>query len=230
MHRNLNEINEKLKDKEPHEIIAWAYETFGSKLVMSSSFGIHSAPMLHLVTSKIPHIPIIFVDTGYLFPETYRFAIQMVNRYKINLKVCSSIITPTHMERTYGKMWEHGEPGIAKYNELRKITPLRELLSDLHVQAIMHGVHKDQTEHRSTMQIVEHGFNGTIKIHPILNWTQRDVDTYFIIHELPYHPLYNDGYDSIGDVHSTIKGQGRNGRLLGKNNECGIHIPVNYSI
>jgi phosphoadenosine phosphosulfate reductase len=230
MQLDLDKINTELKNKQPWEIIEWSQNTFGSGLVMSSSFGIDSSVMLHLVTSQIPLIPVILIDTGYLFPETYRFIIEMVRRFKINLKVFSSEISPDEMERVHGKLWEGSDEDIMLYNRIRKVEPLSNGLSQLGAQSILHGVRKDQTQHRSRMNTIEEGFSGTYKIHPILNWTQREMDLYITIHELPRHPLWIQGYNSMGDIHSTQPGLDREGRSLGEGSECGIHKPNDFQI
>ncbi|HSY53962.1 MAG TPA: phosphoadenosine phosphosulfate reductase family protein, partial [Opitutaceae bacterium] len=106
-------------DLEPataEERVRWAIETFGDGLVLSTSFGIQSAVMLHLVTRIAPQIPVIFIDTGYLFPETYRFARELTERLQLNLKKFTPAMTAAEQEALHGKLWEQGLDGIKQYN------------------------------------------------------------------------------------------------------------------
>ena len=94
------------------ERVAWAVETYGERLVMSTSFGIQSAVMLHLVAQVAPRIPVVFIDTGYLFPETYRFADELTRRLDLNLKVYQPAMTAARQEALGGKQWENGVKGL----------------------------------------------------------------------------------------------------------------------
>ena len=106
------------QDGSAQEIIRCSYDAYGENLVMSTSFGAHSALMLHLATQEIPNIPVIFIDTGYLFPETYHFAQELKQRLSLNLKVFSPEMTSAMFEALYGKLWEQGEKGIQKYLDI----------------------------------------------------------------------------------------------------------------
>ncbi len=106
------------------ERVSWAIETFGDGLVLTTSFGIQSAVMLHLVTRIAPKIPVIFIDTGYLFPETYRFARELTERLQLNLKKFTPAMTATEQEALHGKLWEQGLDGLNRYNLINKIEPM----------------------------------------------------------------------------------------------------------
>ena len=209
------------------EVIDWAHRRYGAGLALSSSFGADSAVMIHLATRVVPKIPVIMIDTGYLFPETYRFAEELKERFDLNLVVYSAVMSPARQEALYGQLWEQGDDGIARYLAMNKVEPMKRALFDLKVTAWMAGVRATQTEHRQTLPKVGI-FDGRVKIHPILDWTSRQVDDYLSEHRLPRHPLYFQGYKSIGDVHSTlpvVDGQDeRAGRLLGAKKECGLHL------
>src|SRR5471032_3056562 len=105
-------VDRRLSDASPAERMSWALAQFGSSLVLSTSFGAQSAVMLHLATQVAPGIPVVFVDTGYLFPETYRFADELTRSLRINLKVYRSAETPAWIEARHGKLWEKGSEGI----------------------------------------------------------------------------------------------------------------------
>ena len=223
----LDAINPQLDGKSAEEIIRWAAHAFGDGLAMTSSFGAQSAVMLHLATRVVPGIPIILVDTGYLFAETYLFIKDMTDRLSLNLKVYSSRITPARYEALHGKTWEYAE-GLDHYHQVFKVEPLQRALEELNVTAWLAGLRADQTDHRATLRPVEMQ-DGVYKVHPILRWTTKDVHEYLKQHDLPYHPLYEKGYKSIGDTHSTrpiTEGMNeRDGRFGGLAQECGIHLP-----
>jgi len=209
------------------ELIEWAYQRYGEGLVLSSSFGADSAVMIHLVATVARKIPVVMIDTGYLFPETYRFADELQKRFDLNLIVYGPKMSTARQEALYGQLWEQGDEGVRRYLESNKVEPMRRALSELGTTAWMAGVRATQTEHRRQMPKV--GIvDGRVKVHPILDWRSEDIENYLKLHDLPRHPLYAEGYKSIGDVHSTlpvVDGQDeRAGRLLGAKKECGLHL------
>ena len=226
---DLEKANAELEQADAARIVEWAHQHFGDRLVMTSSFGAQSALMLHLVTRVVPGIPVILIDTGYLFPETYRFALEMTERLKLNLKVYTPEITTGWLEAVHGPLWEQGEPGLKKYHQVAKIEPMQRALNELDAEAWIAGLRRSQTDHRAGLRVVE-SQNGRHKIHPVLNWSTRDVHDYLKKHQLPYHPLYERGYASIGDVHSTqpvtADQHEREGRFSGLRQECGLHLPT----
>jgi phosphoadenosine phosphosulfate reductase len=225
---DLDEINEALDGAPADEIVRWAARTFGSGLVMSSSFGAESALMLHLVSREVPGIPVIFLDTGYLFPETYTFAEELAARLRLNLQVFGPRMTAARQEALYGRLWDQGDEGLDRYNQINKVEPMDRALVELKATAWIAGLRRDQTEFRAGLRPVELA-DGVYKIHPILAWSKADITRYMRENELPYHPLYHFGYRSIGDVHSTrpttLDQDARDGRNLGQKRECGIHLP-----
>ena len=132
------------------------------------------------------------------------------------------------MEAVHGKLWERGLEGLNRYDKMRKVEPMRRALHDLHARAWAAGLRRQQTQHRAGLRVAERQ-GGVYKVHPILNWTTRDVYQYLKKHDLPYHPLYEQGYKSIGDVHTTkrvVAGMDeRAGRFGGLKQECGLHLP-----
>lgn len=209
------------------ELIDWAYRRYGSALALSSSFGADSAVMIHLAVQVAPKIPVIMVDTGYLFPETYRFAEELTKRFDLNLVVYSSKVSAARQQALYGELWEQGDEGVKQYLAMNKVEPMKRALTDLGIGAWMAGVRAEQTEHRKSLPKVGI-LDGRVKVHPILDWDNAQVETYLKTHDLPRHPLYYEGYKSIGDIHSTlpvVDGQdSRAGRLLGSKKECGLHL------
>ena len=226
---DLAELARRFTGVDARELITWAAQTFGPGLVVSTSFGAQSAVMLHLVSEVAPETPVIFVDTGYLFPETYRFAEELNTRLKLNLKTYAAPMSAARQEALYGKLWEEGEDGIKSYLQRNKVEPMQRALRELGATAWLAGIRQGQTSHRARLRPVEQQ-DGRYKIHPILSWTEEDVNAYLARHGLPQHPLVAQGYRSIGDVHSTIPTtpdqDPREGRLLGQKRECGLHLPL----
>src|SRR5690606_2807081 len=108
--------------------VAWALDTLAGPNALSTSFGLQSAVSLHLVTRARPDIPVILVDTGYLFPETYRYADRLVEQLDLDLKVYSPQVGTAWMEARLGRLWETGSEGIRRYNQLRKVEPMQRAL------------------------------------------------------------------------------------------------------
>jgi len=226
---DLATVNARLADVNANEAVRWAADIFGDGLAMTTSFGAQSAVMLHLITQVKPDIPVIWVDTGYNFDETYKFADELTERLSLNLKTYHPKMSPAHMEARLGKLWEQGVDGLNTYDFIRKVEPMERALDELNVTAWLAGLRKTQTDHRSRLPRVEQRPSGTYKIYPILHWSTKDVHEYLTAHDLPYHPMYEKGYPSIGDWHSTFsineQQDERAGRFKGLKQECGIHLP-----
>jgi len=218
-----------LADADAATIVRWAAETFGRGLVVTSSFGAHSAVMLHLVSEHAPGTPVVLIDTGHLFLETYRFAHDLAERLDLDLRIFQPRMTAAHQEAIYGRLWEQGEEGVREYLRINKVEPLQRALREIRPAAWLSGVRAEQTDHRAELEIVS-AQDGRVKVHPILKWRLSDVEAYLESKDLPHHPLHAQGYRSIGDVHSTLPtlpGQDpREGRILGAKRECGIHLPL----
>lgn len=223
----LAELNRWLSQRSAQERIAWALENTAGRHALSSSFGAQSAVSLHLVTQQQPDIPVILIDTGYLFPETYRFIDTLSERLALNLKVYRPQIGIAWMEARLGRIWEQGVEGIDRYNRLRKVEPMRRALQELGVRTWIAGLRRSQARTRAGIDFVELR-DGRWKLHPLADWSDRDVWNYLQQHDLPYHPLWHDGYVSIGDVHATRRLEPgmseEDTRYFGLKRECGLHF------
>lgn len=210
-------------------IVEWVADSFDTGLVMSTSFGIQAAVMLHLVTQVVPEIPVIWVDTGYLPEETYRFADQLSQRLDLNLKLYQSPLSPAHMEALYGKLWDTDSvDALNQYDQIRKVEPLRRALRELGATAWLAGLRSQQTDHRKTLTVVGQQY-GIHKVLPILHWNSKDIYEYLQAHDLPYHPFFEQGYVTVGDWHSSRPLTAsdlneRDTRFHGLKQECGIHL------
>ncbi|PZV04531.1 MAG: phosphoadenosine phosphosulfate reductase [Leptolyngbya sp.] len=227
---DLDAINREWGEADATSLVQWGHNTFGDGLVLSTSFGIQSAVMLHLVTQVVPQIPVVWVDTGYLPVETYRFAEELSTRLKLNLKVYQSPLSPARMEALHGRLWEqHDVEALNRYDKIRKVEPMQRALGDLNATAWLTGLRSDQTDHRKSLERVGHQ-GGRYKLLPILKWTSKDVYDYLVAHDLPYHPLFDKGYVTVGDWHSSrpitaADDNERDTRFKGLKQECGLHLP-----
>ena len=217
---------EELQAMSARERVAWALENLPGRHVLSSSFGAQSAVMLHMLAREAPGIPVVFIDTGYLFPETYRFVDTLVERLDLNLKVYRPELSSAWQEARYGRRWEEGLVGLEAYNRENKVQPMARALQDLDVGTWFSGLRRSQSASRSDKPIVESS-GERWKVHPIADWSDRDVHRYLKRFELPYHPLWEQGYVSIGDAHSTQTlaeaGSAEASRFFGLKRECGLH-------
>lgn len=209
--------------------VRWALERFGSRIVLASSFGAQAAVNLHLVTRERPDIPVVLIDTGYLFPETYRFVDELTERLGLNLQVYRPELSAAWQEARYGRLWEQGLEGIERYNRMNKVEPMQRALDELGADAWFAGLRRSQSTSREQREILERQ-DGRIKVHPLIDWTDKDIYRYLTAHELPYHPLWHEGYVSIGDWHSTRRladGMSEEEtRFFGLKRECGLHEPI----
>lgn len=213
--------------------LRWAWQTFGDGLVLTTSFGIQSAVLLHMVsrlgeTIDGPGIPVLWVDTGYLPEETYHYADQLQDLLSIRLRVVQSPISPARMEARHGRLWETGRvEDLQLYNRIRKVEPLDGALAELGVRCWASGVRGGQTEHRRGMQPLD-PVRGLWSLRPLLEWTNRDIYYYMENNGLPQHPLFAQGYSTVGDWHTSAPDDGsisgRSTRFGGLKEECGIHV------
>lgn len=226
----LQATNAHLEKATAEERVAWALEHFRPQIMLSTSFGAQSAVSLHLVTQQWPEIPVVLVDTGYLFPETYRFADELTERLKLNLKIYRSELSPAWQEARWGKLWEKGVEGITRYNEINKVEPMQRALKELDVRGWITGLRRQQAKSRADLGVLRLQ-NNIVKVHPIIDWTDRTIFQYLTKHKLPYHPLWEQGYVSIGDVHTTRPLTGEmteeETRFFGLKRECGLHVGEN---
>ncbi len=233
--RPLADIETRMGQMNAAQRVAWSIDNLAGRPVLSSSFGAQSAVMLHLLSKHEPDIPVILIDTGYLFPETYRFIDQLHDRLRLNLKVYRSDLSPGWQEARYGKLWEQAETGLNHYNRINKVEPMRRALKSLQAGLWFSGLRRGQSQSRANTQFVEYregkdGLQPIWKVHPLADWADRDIGLYLQQHELPYHPLWDQGYVSIGDTHTTTRladgMSAEDTRFFGLQRECGIHTQI----
>ncbi len=218
-----------LEKLSPEKRLAWAYQEFGQRFAITTSFGIQSSVLLHML-HKIDdgnNIKIIWVDTGYLPPETYQYADSLSKKLKLNITIVQSKISPARMEALYGQLWEKNSlKDLEKYHNIRKVEPLETALNEYKINCWASGVRSSQTDNRNSMEILDL-IRSRLSLRPILEWSKKDIFYYMQKHNLPQHPLFEKGYSTIGDWHSSAPdsndASGRKTRFGGLKQECGIH-------
>lgn len=222
----LAEFNSQLEAMNALLRVEWAVEYLPTEFVLSSSFGIQAALTLHMVTQIVPNIPVILTDTGYLFPETYQFIEVLTDKLNLNLQVYRAKQSPAWQEALYGQLWTQGLDGIERYNQLNKVEPMERALHELQAQTWFSGLRREQSASRANLSVLGIG-KGIFKVLPVIDWNNKQVYEYLTKYDLPYHPLWEQGYLSVGDTHTTRKWEeGMNEedtRFFGLKRECGLH-------
>ena len=214
---------EQLRGAPSEDVIAWAAETFGSRLCITSSMT--DAVIVDLVSRQVPGIDVVFLDTGYHFAETIgtRDAVQAV--YPVNVINVTPSTTVAEQDAELGPKLYARNPDLCCY--LRKVVPLEKSLEPY--DAWITGVRREETGTRTGTQVVQwDAKRQMVKVNPIIEWTQQDVDDYIADRGVLVNPLVYDGYPSIGCSTCTVRvkpGEDpRSGRWAGTaKTECGIH-------
>ena len=203
------------------------YRKAGYQLCITSSFQTHSLPLLHIVTRAIPDLPVLFIDTGYHFPETYAFRNQIAADWGLNLINVRSKTAKNQQTGPEGHFLYTSDPEYCCH--INKVEPLDEALIPYDIWIA--GLRRDQTRFRSDLQEEVFQDNGIMKYHPILDWNSKMIYSYIKEFNLPSHPLEAKGFLSIGCMpctNSVTEDMERSGRWYGRNKtECGIHLNRN---
>lgn len=196
---DLDALNPLFEKAHPLKVIEWTFAQFGDEVCMSSSFGAQAAVLLHLATRVKPDIKVIFIDTGYLFPETHQFMEMLRKRLNLNIwsyRTRNDPVTWLHGAGEDNPAWRKDIDACCAAN---KNEPMERAIKDIGAKAWLRGIRRGQNEQRKNEQFIEWAPRyGCYAISPILNWTGRDIGLYMKEHDLPYHPLVEKGYKSIG--------------------------------
>ena len=227
--QDLASIRQTLASLSPTAQISWCRAQFGRRFVLTTSFGIQSAVLLHMAHRVSTAIPVVWVDTGYLPAATYRYGRELQERLGFELHAAQPVLSPARMEALYGPLWasERAED-VERYLQMRKVEPLETALDQLDVRCWASGVRRRQTHHRNTMTVMDQ-LRGRWTLHPLLDWTAKDAYYYLEEHGLPQHPLFAEGYSTVGDWHSSGPDgeiSGRATRFGGQRQECGLHLDM----
>ena len=228
--KSIHKTSKDLEKLSAQDQLKWGFEQFDERFVLTTSFGIQSAVLLHMTVGiKSNQKPkVIWIDTGYLPKETYNYAEELTKLFELNLLVAQSPMSPARMEALYGRLWETGvQKDLEKYHQIRKVDPLEKAFSDLNVHCWASGVRKGQTKNRKSMSNIDF-IRERLTVRPLLNWTKKDIFYYMEKYKLPQHPLFEKGFSTVGDWHSSeaenTNTKGRSTRFGGLSEECGIHL------
>jgi len=215
-----------LEGQPPEVILRWAVKRFFPKLLFSTAFGPEGLCIIHLLASIEPRVRIINLDTGYQFKETLELREQIIERYGIEIELVQPELTVAEYEA------EHGGPIYGHRSDQccydRKVLPLRKAV--LGHSAWISSIRRDQTRDRAVAKVVQWDSKFNLaKVNPLLTWTFKDVWNFVHKNKIPYNPLHDQGYPSIGCWPCTGQaepgGDERSGRWAGtKKKECGLHV------
>ncbi len=216
----------RLEGASPREVLAWAFDTFAPRIVQATSFGVSGIVLAHLTARLRPETTIFYLDTGLLFPETYALAARLEAELGVRFTRVQPALSVEDQAAAYGEaLWARDPDACCA---LRKVAPLESVLAGQH--AWITGVRRDQSATRAATPIAGwDAANGLVKINPLALWSEEDVWTYLRMNDLPYNPLHDDGYPSIGCMPCTARvapgADPRSGRWAGRDKtECGIHL------
>ncbi|MGJ8723859.1 MAG: phosphoadenylyl-sulfate reductase [Roseibacillus sp.] len=223
---NADSLSSFLADQSAGERIAELSRRYPGQVVASTSFGLQAAVMLKLLRDFAPEVPVVFIDTGYHFDETYQYAVDLTERLGLNVKVYRSQWSPAWQEAIYGKLWEQGEQEMEKYSLLNKVEPMNRAIEETGAKVWLSGLRRSHSKTRVARPFAEQQ-SKTIKAYPILDWDDEQVERYLGDSELPRHPLAGE-YVTMGDWHSTKKRSDADSaeetRFQGEKYECGLHL------
>jgi phosphoadenosine phosphosulfate reductase len=213
------------------DVLVWAWEKVGPRLAMSTAFGASGVVLIDIVLRVIPEMPIFTIDTGYLFKETLELKDRINDKYGIEIESVRPELTVVEQDRKFGNDLFDRDADHCCY--IRKVEPLHKKLADL--DGWVASLRRDQGESRRHIRIVEpfptRGDRLIAKFNPLARWTKKDVWDYILANDVPYNPLMDQGYPSLGCVPCTQAvqddGDERSGRWAGQGKtECGIHLPL----
>ncbi|MBX9625321.1 MAG: phosphoadenylyl-sulfate reductase [Gemmataceae bacterium] len=219
---------DRLRTASPYEVLCWAADRFHPRLLMATAFGAEGCCIIHMLADIQPAVRMINIDTGYQFPETLELRERIKARYNIEVEFVRPELTVEEYEAEHGGPLYGHRPDQCCLD--RKILPLREAMKRLDPLAWVSAIRKDQTADRGRADVVEWDPKfGVVKVNPLLNWTKKDVWAFVVKHDVPYNPLHDRGYPSIGCRPCTRAVQpgedDRAGRWAGKvKKECGLHV------
>ncbi len=221
---DLDATNAELATATPEAILEWTWKRFQPDVILTCSFQHDGVVLAHMLTRIAPQARIVFVNTGFHFPETLAYRDALAARFGFNLVELHPVMPRAEFAQKHGLDLYARNPDLCC--QINKVEPLRQYLPG--VRAWINGRRRDQAATRSAIRIVEEYQGGLFKVNPIASWTSRDTFYYLQRHDIPTHPLFEQGYASIGCAPCTrpvLPGEDeRDGRWAGQNKtECGLH-------
>jgi phosphoadenosine phosphosulfate reductase len=220
----LDQLSQQFEHADAPDIVRWAVETFGDGLSVGASFGGASGmAILHMAARLKPNVHVFVLDTDYLFEETHETMRRATEQIPLaNVNVFKSVLTHEEQAARHGSALWMRDPDLCC--DLRKVEPNHRALEGK--KAWIAGLRRDQSEGRANVPIVSWNEKfGVVKVNPLANWDEKRTWAYISENKIPYNPLLDHGYTSIGCYNCTIPGvQGRAGRWEGfDKDECGLH-------
>jgi phosphoadenosine phosphosulfate reductase len=208
------------------KVLEWAFERFGERVVLTCSWQRQSSVLIHMASEIAPGLRVVEFDTGLLFPETYETRRRLIERYPVRFERIEPELTVEEQAARYGdRLWQRDPDACCG---MRKVAPLQQALAGM--DAWITGIRREQSTTRETARKIEKDERrGVVKVQPLADWTSRDVWRYIWTHNIPYNPLHDHGFPSIGCKPCTTSVQGdgadeRSGRWRGTGKiECGLH-------
>lgn len=226
MKEQIVELETVAEDWSPEQVLSWAFRSFGNRVAICSAFGVEGMVLIDMASHVRKDVRLFTVDTEFLFPETYNLMEKIEERYGITIERVYPLLSPEVQERLHGPaLWARDPDQCCN---LRKVEPLRRKLREL--DAWITSIRRDQTVVRANARKIEWDANfGLVKINPLVDWSAKQVWRYIHDHDVPYNPLHDRGYPSIGCTHCTRAVQpgedARAGRWPGfAKTECGLHV------
>lgn len=217
---------EELDDASPGAILRWALSRYAPRLAVVSNYGPGTLVVIHHAVELDPTVPVIHVDTGYEFPETAELGRRLEARYGVRIVHAKPERTPDEQAREFGSDLYKTDPDFCCH--MRKVEPLAQALTGF--DAWVTGVRRSQAATRRSARVVEwDARHDCVKVNPLARWSKEDVWNFILKHDIPYNPLHDAGYPSIGCAPCTravVEGEDeRAGRWSGSDKtECGIHV------
>jgi phosphoadenosine phosphosulfate reductase len=220
------EIQLNAENWSPQQVLGWAFEMFGNRVAISSALGAEGMALIDMASRVRKDFRLFTIDTEFLFPETYSLIERIEQKYEIKVERVFSLLSSEQQQRDHGAaLWARDPDQCCN---LRKVEPLRRTLSEL--GAWITSIRRDQTSFRASARKIEwDGKFGLVKVNPIADWSSKQVWRYLHAHGVPYNPLHDQNYPSIGCTHCTRAIQPgedpRAGRWPGTSKtECGLHV------
>lgn len=223
-----SDLNAHFEKRQPDDVLEWGFNNFGKDMVIGTGFGSSGVLLIHRIVTRNLPFTVFYLDTHLLFPETYKLRDRLEERFGIEFTRVSTSLSVDEQAEMYGdELWKKN-PDKCCY--IRKVLPLQKYLADK--KAWVTGVRRSQANTRKQTRILEWDpENRVVKINPLAKWSNEDVWDYINQHDLPYNPLHDHGYPTIGCIPCTEppepKKDERSGRWKNlEKTECGIHLPT----
>lgn len=222
----LSALSAELEPKPAERVLERAFERFGERIVLTCSWQRQSSVLVHMASQIAPGLRVVEFDTGLLFPETYETRQRLLERYPVRFERLEPELTLDEQAAAHGeRLWERDPDACCG---IRKVAPLRRALVGM--DAWITGIRREQSTTRQSARKIElDEGRGVVKVQPLADWTSRDVWRYIWKNGIPYNPLHDHGFPSIGCIPCTTSVQGtaageRSGRWRGTGKiECGLH-------